>query len=86
MLGDEAAARAALLQKASVADALAAASRRAEANSALARWVECLGLVGGGTGARVARLAAASKQRTCKVCGACGVCVCGGCRLGWVAW
>jgi hypothetical protein len=37
MLGDEPAARAALLQKASVADALAAASRRAEANIALAR-------------------------------------------------
>jgi uncharacterized protein YeaC (DUF1315 family) len=37
-LGDESAARAALLQKASVADALAAASRRAEANIALARW------------------------------------------------
>jgi hypothetical protein len=37
MLGDESAARAALLQKASVADALAAASRRAEANIALAR-------------------------------------------------
>eukprot|EP00878_Enallax_costatus_P047147 GHUV01057559.1.p1 GENE.GHUV01057559.1~~GHUV01057559.1.p1 ORF type:complete len:153 (+),score=36.12 GHUV01057559.1:1603-2061(+) len=36
MLGDEAAARAALLQKASVADALAAAAHRAEANSALA--------------------------------------------------
>lgn len=38
MLGDEPAARSALLQKASVADALAAASRRAEANIALARW------------------------------------------------
>ncbi|KAF6259678.1 hypothetical protein COO60DRAFT_990593 [Scenedesmus sp. NREL 46B-D3] len=40
MLGDESAARAALLQKASVADALAAASRRAEANIALARKLE----------------------------------------------
>lgn len=38
-LGDESAARAALLQKASVAHALAEATRRAEANSALARWV-----------------------------------------------
>ena len=37
MLGDEAAARAALQQKAAVADALRQATRRAEANSALAR-------------------------------------------------
>lgn len=41
MLGDEAAARAALAQKAAVADALAAASSRAEANSALARCDAC---------------------------------------------
>lgn len=39
MLGDEPAARAALQQKAAVADALRHATRRAEANSALARWV-----------------------------------------------
>lgn len=39
LLGDELAARAALLQKASVADALVQATRRAEANSALARYV-----------------------------------------------
>jgi hypothetical protein len=38
MLGDEAAARAALQQKAAVADALRQATRRAETNSALARW------------------------------------------------
>jgi hypothetical protein len=37
MLGDEPAARAALQQKAAVADALRQATRRAEANSALAR-------------------------------------------------
>ncbi|KAF8057640.1 HT1 [Scenedesmus sp. PABB004] len=40
MLGDEPAARAALAQKAAVADALAQATRRAEANSALARKLE----------------------------------------------
>lgn len=37
MLGDEPAARSALLQKVAVADALRLATRRAEANSALAR-------------------------------------------------
>lgn len=39
MLGDEAAARSALQQKAAVADALRQATRRAETNSALARYV-----------------------------------------------
>jgi hypothetical protein len=39
LLGDESSARAALVQKAAVADALAAATRRAETNSALARCV-----------------------------------------------
>lgn len=40
MLGDEPAARSALLQKVAVADALRLATRRAEANSALARRLE----------------------------------------------